>query len=305
MGISGNCENQVAGTIAYAFAIAQAGKAELAVNAFSLARQIAVSQANPAKLAARVAADVARYRRERDEFRARFKSAQSNSGEQILIVSDSLGLPRLDQPSDGTGRTYSGLLAGADHARKVTPICQRFFTTDNVLAELQQEETLGRESDVVIHVGLNDCANRMFLTEERLALGLLSPETNKRVVDFARRYRSDILRYLPSRHYVPLEKFRSNLDAITTILKSRGARNIIFATTILPPSKFWAATPGINRGFALYNVEIMDAAHRHDVTLLDVDRIMWENQHRQPLLPDGMHLSDLGHKLFADGVAAL
>ena len=295
MGISGNCENQVAGTIAYAFAIAQAGKAELAVNAFSLARQIAVSQANPAKLAARVAADVARYRKERDEFRARFKSAQSNSGEQILIVSDSLGLPRLDQPSDGTGRTYSGLLAGADHARKVTPICQRFFTTDNVLAELQQEETLGRESDVVIHVGLNDCANRMFLTEDRLALGLLSPETNKR----------DILRYLPSRHYVPLEKFRSNLDAITTILKSRGARNIIFATTILPPSKFWAATPGINRGFALYNVEIMDAAHRHDVTLLDVDRIMWENQHRQPLLPDGMHLSDLGHKLFADGVAAL
>ena len=275
------------------------------MNAFSLARQIAVSQANPAKLAARVAADVARYRRERDEFRARFKSAQSNSGEQILIVSDSLGLPRLDQPSDGTGRTYSGLLAGADHARKVTPICQRFFTTDNVLAELQQEETLGRESDVVIHVGLNDCANRMFLTEERLALGLLSPETNKRVVDFARRYRSDILRYLPSRHYVPLEKFRSNLDAITTILKSRGARNIIFATTILPPSKFWAATPGINRGFARYNVEIMDAAHRHDVTLLDVDRIMWENQHRQPLLPDGMHLSDLGHKLFADGVAAL
>ncbi|SPH16886.1 hypothetical protein DEA8626_00400 [Defluviimonas aquaemixtae] len=305
MSISGNCENQVAGAIAYAFAVAQAGKAELAANAFSLARQIAVSQANPAKLAARIDADTAHHKKERDDFAACFQSGRNASGEPLLIFSDSLGLPRVDQRSDGAARTYSGLLAGAEHKRRVTAICQRFFTTDNVLAVLQKDETLGRDSDVLIHVGLNDCANRMFLAKERLALGLLTPETNKRVVEFARRYRRDILRYLPSRNYVPLERFSANLSTVTEILKARGVRKLILSTIVLPPTKFWPATPGINRGFAKYNMEIMDAVHRHDLILLDVDRIMWENHSREPLMADGMHLSDLGHQLLANHVAAL
>lgn len=304
MGISGNCDNQVAGAINYAFTIAQAQKPELAVMAFALARQISVSHANPSKLAQRIAADSARYRAERDAFRARFASGP-RAGAPLLIFADSLGLPRLDGPEDAVARTYSGLLASGENPRAVTPICQRFFTTDDLLAELQEDDTLGGKSDVLIHVGLNDCANRMFLTEERLALGLLSPETNKRMVDFARRYRREILRYLPPRNYVAPERFRANLDAIAAILRARGAGKVILSTIILPPVKFWAATPGINRNFQRYNLEVMDAAHRHDMTLLDIDRIVWENHDRGPLLPDGMHLSDLGHRLMSDQIASL
>jgi lysophospholipase L1-like esterase len=222
---------------------------------------------------------------------------------KLLVFADSLGLPRTADKTgemQGAESTYPWLLGEPQGSRIVESVCQRFFTTDSIVDTLRREPKLGAGHDVVVHVGLNDCSNRMFLADERLALGLLPQDVREAVVGFAQKFRRQIIRNLPSRHYVDIARFRQNLDFIVSELKARRARKVILTTIILPPPRFWAGTPGMNANFAAYNLEIMRAAERNNAVLFDLDRLVWHAIADGPLVDDGMHLSPVGHRLFAD-----
>lgn len=294
--------------ITEAHAFAEAGQHGPAVQSFALARAMALDLADPKAVQKKVDNALAGYRRERETYRARLAAKVKAQPEKLVVLADSLGLPRPEEAGQPP-KTYSWLLQDATAGPAVDSLCQRFFTSDTVLAALEEDPTLGVASDVVIHVGLNDCANRMYLEPERLALSLLPADVNEQVVEFSRKYRAQILRRLPSRHYVPIDRFRANLDVIANLLIRRGARHIILTTIILPPVRFWPATPGVNANFARYNLEIMQAAARHDVQLLDLDRLVWQDlssdpkDENSPLLADGMHLSHAGHRLMAKAIS--
>lgn len=306
-GGSPDAKDQLTRLLREAHDFAQTGRTELAVAAFDQARRMTVALCDPDWLARRIADDRQQMRAEREAFRKRFATGPNGSGRPLLIFADSLGLPRPERgvTEDSVKETYAWWLGEGAFDRRVTPICQRFFTTADVLSELLADESFGRDGDTLIHVGLNDCAARMFLPEERLALGFFDEPIQKSLVGFARIYRREILKLTPTRHYVGIDDFRANLAAIGRILASRGNGRVIFATIILPPEKFWPASPGINRNFGRYNMAIMEVAHATGAEVFDADRVIWEAFARSPLLGDGMHLSGYGHQLFANRVSKI
>jgi lysophospholipase L1-like esterase len=286
---------------------ASKGKTLLAVQSFALVRVMCVEFADPQALAAAVAREKTTFSKERETYRDMIEKRRV-SNDKLVVFADSLGLARPNNKTGadmGASRCYPWLLVDAMPGKSVTSLCQRYYTTRDVLEQIVTDQKLGADADIVIHVGLNDCANRMFTEEQRLSIALLPDELGKNIVQFAQQRRRDILRNLPAQRYIQIEQFRSNLDSILTLLRSRNARKIILATIVLPPSKFWGATPGVNQNFAAYNLEIMAAAYRHDGLLMDIDRHVWEAQHLSSLNEDGMHLSDKGHQIFTENVARL
>lgn len=298
---------QVGAAMDRAEALVAEGNLRPALLAFAFARSLVVELPGAGVIGQIAARNERVYQAERERHRQAI-AGRRHTGAGLVIFADSLGLPR-PVPRDTApleDRVYPELIADTVEDRAVTSICQRFFTTDHVCRELDADPALAANgADVIIHLGLNDCANRMFLENERLALDLLPEDLSKRIVGFAQRHRRAILADLPPRHYVMPEMFTANLDTILTRLKQRGARKVILATIILPPARNWAGTPGLHLNFGDYNQRIMQAAARHGAVLFDFDRLVWQAQHQDALLADGMHLASEGHRIFAREALAL
>lgn len=284
-----------------AFSFAEAGRAHSSLQSFVLVRTMLTEFADPKELQGVVSRDVAGCKRERESYRSLLAESCGDK-DPLVIFGDSLGLPRPEDktgPTLGGADTYPWLIAAAQPGRKIDSICQRYFTTQGILTALRAEPTLGAESDVLIHIGLNDCSKRMFLHGQRLSMNLLPEDLRNRIVSFSQKYRGRIITNLPPSHYVKPETFRSNLDEILSTLKSRKARKIAVSTIIIPPTRFWHATPHMSFNFTSYNHDLMAAAYHHKVLMLDIDRYVWQDLPSGPLLADGMHLSPVGHKLMA------
>jgi len=298
---------QISDQIELAFALAGEGAHAAATGAFAVARELAVTRCPPATLTKRVTNHAKPLARERESYREMI-AERRHADRRLVVLADSLGLPRPDAksgPTLGAESTYPMMMLNRLPDHEVQSYCQRYFTTGSIFELLQADPTLGAGCDVVIHVGLNDCATRMFLEPQRLALDLLPEEVKERIVLFAQRYRRMILAHLPPLHYVDPPVFRANLDAIMRLLRIRNARRVALTTIILPPARFWPGTPGVNQNFADYNLGIMRAAEHGGGVLFDLDRLVWAREHEAVLLDDGMHLSTAGHALFADELAAL
>lgn len=296
---------EISEQIEHAFALAESGATEAAAYAFASARALAVAHAP--QLAQRVAGYGTALGRERIEFRDMIAERRS-ADRTMLILGDSLGLPRPESksgPAKGADETYPMMLLDLLPTHQVESHCQRYFTSESVLQLLEANPELGSNADVVVHIGLNDCAKRMFLEPQRLALDALTPAVKDRMVAFAQRYRKVLLAELPALHYVDPHDFTAHLESVVSTLRTRSARRILLTTIILPPERFWPATPGINANFGDYNQRIMQVVERTGVTLFDLDRLVWATQHESVLLDDGMHLSPRGHRLFAERVARL
>lgn len=270
------------------------------VQLFAGARALLVEMPGQGVVDDLVKANEAGFVREREKHRKALNSWMKRE-RPLLIMADSLGLPRPVAAGAASieDKVYPVILAEAMPKHPIISICQRYFTTDHVRRELEADPKLGQEADVILHVGLNDCAVRMFLEDERLAMALLPPPLAERMVEFTRRNRRAILAHLPLRHYVNLDQFSANLDAILLMLKQRQARKIVVATVILSPTGTWAGSPHVNRNIAGYNLALMEAAARHGARVLDFDRYIWLAQHEGVQLDDGMHLASEGHRIFA------
>lgn len=283
---------------------AKSGDFRRATATFALARELAVSQANPSALSTALSENWQTRVDERKAYRD-ILAARGTGGQRVLILDASSGLPRpdrMDTPHKGAEVTYPWLLGEA-----VQPVLcsQRNITTADALDLLDADETLAHCDAAVIHLGLNDCANRIFSHRERVALSLLPTRLRYRIVGFAQTYRRDILRLLPARHYVELADFQRNLDLIIARLRAGGTKAIILTTIITPPSPRWAATPGVNLNFARYNQEILRAASRNGVTFFELDRMVLEGGQADLLIADGIHMSDAGNALFAQKLQGL
>ncbi len=295
--------------IARAHSFAENGKMSLAVRSFDLAREMLVVWAKPASLQKQIAREKAHLVKERNRLRKiNFDHGAGDGRTPLLILGDSLGLPRTDQKLigyRGARHTYAWMLGSEKHGFQPTSVCQRYFTTQDALDVLEEEPDLTQSDAALIHLGLNDCAKRMFLEDERLALALLSADTRTALLSFAKRYRHAILTLLPGRHYTSLEDFQHNLDLLINRLQRGGCKKIVLTTIILPPSRTWRATPGVNENFGRYNLVLMSAAARNGAILFDFNRLVAERGLAEMLGEDGMHLSEAGHAMFANEASAL
>lgn len=300
----------ISSSIGAAHAAGKAGRIEEALHWFSLCRTMLVTRAPPAQLKARLDRESARMRLEADDDRAILMSRSSPEADtRVTVIADSLGLPRPEELDDLHGaldKTYSGLILSKLQARpnsngaSIDAHCQRFFTTDDAVLLMRERPESLQDAHVLVHLGLNDCAVRMFLTDQRLACDLLPKAISEEVVRFARVYRNQIIAAFPEHQYVPLKRFRANLGLMAELVRRAGGRSLTFCTVIVVPMKFWAGTPGVCRNFSAYNQAVMEEAARAGTGVLDVDRLMWQHGNAATLNKDGMHLSHRGHALLAD-----
>ncbi len=166
-------ERRIAEQIGLAEELAAEGAEDAAALAFATARRMCVSLADPGLVERRVEAHTKPLIGEREHYRRMIAELRVDAPRQLVIFGDSLGLPRPDDKSGehgGADRTYPMLVLDHLPDHGVQSYCQRYFTTDSVLELLAADPDLGAGADVLIHLGLNDCANRMFLEPERLAL---------------------------------------------------------------------------------------------------------------------------------------
>ncbi len=300
----------IAWVIGQAHEAGRRGRREEAVEWFSLCRTLLTTRSAPAALAKKVDAEFDAARADADRVRAALMArASPEAATRVSVIGDSLGLPRPEEMADlptALDATYSARIlarlqaAPALGGAAVDAHCQRFFTTDDAVDLMLERPEAIEGAHVLVHLGLNDCAVRMFLTDQRLACALLPKAVSDEVVGFARTYRADIVRAFPAHQYVPLDRLRANLHRMAELTRQSGGLSLTVATVIVVPMKFWHGTPDICRNFTAYNHAIMEEAARSGARVLDVDRLMWQHGNAATLNKDGMHLSARGHALLAD-----
>lgn len=290
--------------------LARKGDFSRAVSLFHLARASLTEEVDQARLANTVTKTRQKLRGECDAFAATVAARAPDEGREVFILSDSLGLPRLDEVTTladgGVSLTYADKIQerarekGAKHALKVRAHCQRYLTTDDAVQRLTELRASLRSGLVLHHVGLNDCASRVFSEAERLAVPLLDKPTQDLLLKFIRDQRRPIIHKQPEYTYVPLDRFTKNLESIVKIARTHGAQHIAFATIVQPGIKAERATPHLRWNFTRYNLAIYDVAKRLSAHVLDMDRLAWSHGLDVAMNPDGQHLSPVGHDIMAD-----
>jgi len=232
-----------------------------------------------------------------------------NIEKEIVIVGDSLHLPRPEETKSlngGIDRTTSYMLQGNIKKENapygVNTWAQRYFTTDSLIAHWEEIIPLDlKNCHLVIHLGLNDYVERMFLEEERLAMELYPEELKVKIVQFAQQYRKEIIHRQLNHSYVPFEKFKKNICEIITKAKKVEVLSLTLVNIIALPSYSWGHTPRSMWNTSRFNMFLYDVEQEYtQVNILDLDRLIWEQGLHEHLLSDKMHLSLKGHKLLAD-----
>lgn len=277
-----------------------------AVELFEIARKYIIKGADQARLNAEVKNVHGKLDVERELFRQGIiELGNSDPEHKVVILSDSLALPRDEPGHDGSSleETYPALIQkamGEIAPTQVIALCRRYGTMVDTVEALQANKEELKGASVFIHVGLNDCASRTFMERERLAIGLYPIKTQKLIVEFGRAYRVQIIAKDPEYSYVPIDQFRQQLDQAFKIVKVFGGRDVTLATIVQPPTKFGEKTPYLRWNFSRYNLEIYEAAKNRSAALVDIDRLCWENDTTKTLISDGMHISRQGHALVAE-----
>lgn len=291
-------------------AAATKGEIDEAVRWFDLCRTLLTSSTPAVKLKLRIDSNMQTICDETKRcHEALLKRSATDADTRMVIIGDSLALPRPEEMQNFPAcldQAYPAMvlnrLQSPEDDRKVSvwAHCQRYFSTSDAVELLEANPDILTGAHVLLHLGLNDAALRMFMENQRLAIALLPPAISDKVLSFSRHYRKEIIKAFPGFCYVPVPQYRANLHRIASIAQDAGAASLTFTTVIVVPWKFWPATPGVCHNFTTYNLAMMDAASQVGAHVLDVDRLMWQNNVVRTLNKDGMHLSPVGHDLLAD-----
>lgn len=255
------------------------------------------------------------YRRtniaERERFRT-FVARRNPPGarRRLVVLAGSLAMPRPKEPFghiDGVPTSYpvgiQDRFRSTEAPVAVEAMCQRYATTDSFRRYSELVELEG--ADLLVHVGHNDFAVRMFLERQRIALKLLPTDLVQRITRFcnADNFRRHIVEAYDGYCYVPLVRWKRNIEEIVATARVKGARSVTFTNIVQVPSGVEEHTPSYRRNLLTYNLVLYEAAFRKEVRLIDTDRLIWENGFAQLMLPDQMHLSPAGHGRMVDWIA--
>lgn len=225
---------------------------------------------------------------------------------KILIFADSLALAR--EPEGGNIRyeeTYPFLLDvalkqryGAD-APLVNDRGMRSRTIEHVIDHWFEEVELKNPDMVVIHVGIVDCAPRVFLRRERGFIENLRSERLRRgILNFVHKHRSRIIE-LRKKVYVPPHRFKALLDQAVSRAVANPARKLLFVNIISPSDTLEARSPGFQSNVKLYNEMLAAHVNGTSIDLIDLNKIVWEHGGPDKLTVDGVHINQEVHKLLA------
>jgi lysophospholipase L1-like esterase len=213
---------------------------------------------------------------------------------KAVILGDSLGMPRINLAYE---KTYPFLLN--DNFANIQFISKNKRANTTAKQAMHQnilDDIIFIKPDIVfIHLGIVDCAPRLFSESQRKVLSKLK-YLGKPIVRFCKKHRLVITKYFP-KVYVKKELFRISLESI--IKESKNFTDKIFVINILKTSKTnMGKSFGFETNIIEYNQVLEDICAKENVNLIDINTIKNELM----LLGDGIHINEKGNEILANTI---
>lgn len=227
---------------------------------------------------------------------------------KIVVMADSLAMAREGETNVAFEATYPYLLDqslrrrfGAE-APLVIERGMRRRTIEYVLDEWYELVDLRGPEVVVVHVGIVDCAPRVFLRRERQFVENLRPSfLREAILSNVHRHRRAIVN-MRKKVYVPADRFTALVGQVVARAKASKLRSLVFVNIITPPVEMDERSPGFIKNAGVYNQILKTHAEANGVHLIDIDRMIKEAGGAEQLTVDGIHLNDDGHKMLASEI---
>ena len=218
----------------------------------------------------------------------------------INVVGDSLSMVRPDEGITGNQLYWYQLqrLLGPEYY--VINSSHRAYDSSGLRRGVEDEIAHFRAYAAIIHLGVVDCWPRLFSRREKQVLQLLEQArlafVTRKIVSFASARRYELTRRRP-RVYVPLERFRANIEEVLSRAWEVGAAEHVFLLSILEPTDtVLQRSHGLLANVRAYNGALKSIAEacRERVSYLNLNE-HFRDKRIAPLLPDGHHISAQAH----------
>jgi len=227
---------------------------------------------------------------------------------KIVVMADSLAMAREGESNVAYETTYPYLLDQwlrqrfGSQAPLVSERGMRRRTIEYVLDEWYELVDLRKTDVVVVHVGIVDCAPRVFLRRERQFVENLRPGFLRRfILDYVHRHRRAVVN-MRKKVYVPPERFNALVGQVMAKAKASELRSLVIVNIITPPAEMDERSPGFIRNVGIYNEILRTHAEANGAHLIDIDRLIKEAGGVEQLTVDGIHINEAGHKMLAQEI---
>jgi len=222
---------------------------------------------------------------------------------KIVVMADSLAMAREGETNVAYEDTYPYLLDQwlrqrfGPQAPMVIERGMRRRTIEYVLDEWYELVDLRKTDVVVVHVGIVDCAPRVFLRRERQFVENLRPGfVREFVLDNVHRHRRRIVN-MRKKVYVPADRFNALVGQV--VAKASKLRSLVMVNIITPPAEMDERSPGFIKNVGIYNAILKAHAGANGVHLIDLDAMIKANGGVEQLTVDGIHINEAGHQMLA------
>ncbi|MCX7048336.1 MAG: GDSL-type esterase/lipase family protein [Candidatus Sumerlaeota bacterium] len=227
---------------------------------------------------------------------------------KIAIIGDSLGLPRPaykgSQPVEYES-TYVCILRNRLPSLSGDGGLDPHIIADHVRGRVMPEAAAMHEKILfyrphveIVHVGVVDCAPRIFSKRQQAIVDCIRPGFVKRaIIRFAHNHRTAIIRRFPNKVYVTLDQYRQAAQAIAQSCKTE-AIPLAFVTTAPANAALASRSPGLNDNIVRYNAALKSICESSGAHYIDLHSEA-NNEVEKYILEDGHHLSSEGHAILA------
>ena len=224
---------------------------------------------------------------------------------RLVILGDSLGMAtgvRSVRHPDAVEyeESYPYLLRAACPGWDVISCCRRSNRTDKQVRgqDLSDDILLFKPHVVVVHLGINDCAPRLFGKYAGFIVSNLPSALREPIIEVASSRRAFLTRRFPKVLVNPTA-FAANVTTLLRTIRSTGAYPIVIGIADTN-SENKARSYGYENNIRKYNAILKEGARAYDAAFIDIfsrgDAI---------LLPDGIHLTGVGTRWLTDEIARL
>lgn len=224
---------------------------------------------------------------------------------KVVILADSLALPREEVGGERCFEVaYPYLLhESLRHqfglsAPLIVERGMRLRTVEAVLTDWHEQVLLRTADVVVVHVGVVDCAPRIFLRREQRFVANRPRFIREPILRFVHNNRRQIILKRP-RVYVPLPRFKRHIEEVTQKGRDSNLLSLVYVNIVEPPDSMEQRSPGFQVNVRRYNEVLAEQASQPRVKLIDLNSAIKENGGSDKLTCDGVHLNVRGHEILA------
>lgn len=254
-------------------------------------------------------AETSLWEKEAKIFKRHIQKLQSKNNNEIILIGDSLHLPR---PSSSTKLEY-GIKSTTSYIfnnipnnpLQLSPWAQRYLTSEKILNNWSRIMENIEEKHLIIHIGVNDSAERIFLEKQRLALNAYSNKTKDSIINFAKKYKNSIMQNQTNHTYVSYDNFTKNIRQITQMAIDSRVKSLTFINIISLPYSYEKSSIYTQRNTERYNnvlIKLPKQFPDFNIRIIDLDKMIHQDFTKY-MDTDMIHLNKHGHIYLANEIS--